>query len=428
MKKLKNHWFFCLLFSTAVGIIPTFADKDNDDKRQDRHSGRSDRSEGRGSDRSDRRGEDRPRQNRAQDRPQRSKRDANDRQSRSVQIKQQRPEQRDRNRQIQFTQPKQQERERERDQGNRPAISGQIMQKQRDQRKNDRNRSGRSFQDRSTYIQKRRNFDEGIRRDQTRSNLNREINRLPLQDRVSLRKQAELFRKDRKSKVHSADFNKRAKDIKESYSKRSANDRIESRDVSNRVKRHYSSYNHWFTPSFYQNRRHFHGHYWREDVNWWRGAPWNRVYSWLGWGGAAGTLYPIYYTEGYPVQFDSGWTDSYNDASFPQTTQGTWLPLGVFALGSTADEAANSDMFVQLAVNRNGELSGTYYNAAMDQSFPLIGFIDPETQEAYWQVPGERSAPEMATGIFNLTQDVADVELTFSNRLIQNWTLVRISQ
>lgn len=33
----------------------------------------------------------------------------------------------------------------------------------------------------------------------------------------------------------------------------------------------------------------------------------------------------------------------------------------------------------------------------------------------------------MATGLFNLTQDIVDVELIFSNRVIQNWTLVRVS-
>lgn len=464
MKHLNHILLTSLLALTVFGIPAVFADRD-DDKRgsQDKRS-----------DRSDHRSEEKPKQDRGSNQ---QRQDDQSKQFQSSQRVQQRSDQDNRSRQIQTIQPNQNransedlsrrarsvqimQQRRDRDNQDRQARSAQVpqqnfgqdnrfkqdssaqsMQLRRDQdnrfkqdlpsqvrqQRFDQNRS--SFgQDRSSLIQKRRDFDERIKQDQRRNDLTREINRLPSQDRDSLRKQAELFRRERGVKERSPDYDKRAKEIRDSYTKRRVNDKRESNEVSGSVRTHYSNYNKWFTPSFYNNRRHFHGHYWRDDVNWWWGAPWNRVYSWLGWAGAAGIVYPIYYSDGYPVQFDSGWTDYYSDNSYPQMIQGSWLPLGVYALGPTVNEAANSDMFVQLAVNRSGEISGTYYNAATDQSYPVIGFVDRDTQEAYWQIPGENFAPEMATGMFNLTQDVAEVELTFSNRVIQNWALVRISE
>lgn len=388
MNNFKYSSFLCLLTSISIGTVPAFADRNDEGKnRQDRRS-----------ERTEQHGNEKPKQNQAQVMPQRHDSNERERQIRQPQITQQRQDQGNRSRQ-------------ERSPGN-------IQQ---------RRGKGPSGQDRSALIQKRQEFGQRIRSDQKRSE-QMGINRFPQQDRETLRRQAEVFRKERSGKERSADFNKRAKEIKESYSKRSGNDRKESEKISMYAQKRYLAYKNWFTPSFYRNRHHLHGHYWRNDVNWWRGAPWNRVYTWLGWGAAGGLLYPIYYDNGYPVQFDSGWTDYYNNPSYPEETQGSWLPLGVFALSPNVAQPENPDMFMQLAVNRDGEISGTFYNAATDRSFPLVGYVDKDTQEAYWQVTGENFAPEMAAGLFNLTQDVADVELTFTNREIQNWTLIRVSQ
>lgn len=287
----------------------------------------------------------------------------------------------------------------------------------------------RQFNQPGSSIQKRQEFEQRMRNERQRSETTKEFRQLPPQDMDAFRNRISQSRQNRIPPERSPDFMKKANDFKNSYTKRSIDDKRESRTISDDVRNRFSDYGNWFTPNFYNNRHHYHGRYWRNGVDWWRGAPWNRVHTWLGWGSGASILYPIYYYNGYPIQYDSGWNDAYNDPSYPQFIEGDWLPLGVFTLAPSIQGAANSTMFIQLAVDRNGEISGTFYNSSTDISFPLVGFIDKQTQEAFWEISGENTfAPEMATGIFNLTQDVADVEMTFPTGVVQNWILVKVGR
>lgn len=106
--------------------------------------------------------------------------------------------------------------------------------------------------------------------------------------------------------------------------------------------------------------------------------------------------------------------------------QEEWMPLGVFAAGETYTEAAYSSMFVQLALNKSGQIAGTYYNTATNEVHDLDGEVNEYTQEAVWKVSDNPNSPTMITGLYNLTQDVAIVQVLFTNGRNQNWTLVRI--
>ncbi|MGZ3633111.1 MAG: hypothetical protein ACXVAJ_02115 [Parachlamydiaceae bacterium] len=178
----------------------------------------------------------------------------------------------------------------------------------------------------------------------------------------------------------------------------------------------------------YYHRHHHRPDYWRNTIDWWGWTLWNGIYSWLGWGG---NIYPYYYYEGYPIQMDAEWpgyADSLEPSYTTSSIQGDWLPLGVFILGSDISEVTSSDIFIQLAMNRNKSLSGIYYNITTDQSFPISGDVDASTQEAFWEVPGQAGAPKMAAEIYNLTQNVASVQLEFPNGVTQNWFLIRVSE
>lgn len=163
----------------------------------------------------------------------------------------------------------------------------------------------------------------------------------------------------------------------------------------------------------------------------WRAATWGSVAGWLGY-----SDYPIYYDSyGEASQLTPDvYTTQVNVQPTQTTTQaavapsGDWLPLGVFAAGRSEAQAGYSNMYVQLAINRQGDIAGTYYNAGTNKTSILEGSTDPETQEASWTIAGKEDSPVISTGIYNLTQDVVNVTVEFPSGVEQNWVLVRLSE
>jgi len=100
-----------------------------------------------------------------------------------------------------------------------------------------------------------------------------------------------------------------------------------------------------------------------------------------------------------------------------------WLPLGMFALVN--EDEGEPIMYLQLAVDQDGVIAGTYFNTLTDSTLPVYGMVDPESQRAAWSV-GEKSTTVMETGIFNLTEDEAPVLIHFGEESRQNWLLVRL--
>ena len=104
-----------------------------------------------------------------------------------------------------------------------------------------------------------------------------------------------------------------------------------------------------------------------------------------------------------------------------------WMPLGVFAL-SPADEAADDvepTQFLQLALSKQGIISGSLQNVATDTVKEIEGMVDKQTQRAAWTLAGE-TRPIMEAGIGNLTHDTAPVLVHFADGTTQQWLLVRL--
>ncbi len=88
----------------------------------------------------------------------------------------------------------------------------------------------------------------------------------------------------------------------------------------------------------------------------------------------------------------------------PETEE--WLPLGVFALSS--EDVEDSQMMVELAVNKQGVVAGTYYNQATGVSRPLKGTMDVKTQRAaIGFADGKNPEVVLETSVANLTEDEA---------------------
>ncbi|MCC9599085.1 hypothetical protein LOC67_00825 [Stieleria sp. JC731] len=101
-----------------------------------------------------------------------------------------------------------------------------------------------------------------------------------------------------------------------------------------------------------------------------------------------------------------------------------WMPLGTFAL--TADPAdVNPSRIVQLAVNRQGIVSGTLYNNDTDQLQAIQGRVDKDTQRVAMRL-GESEDVVVETGLYNLTQDEASVLVHYGSENHDEYLLVRL--
>ena len=102
------------------------------------------------------------------------------------------------------------------------------------------------------------------------------------------------------------------------------------------------------------------------------------------------------------------------------------MPLGVFAM--TADgkpTGADPTLFLQLAVSKQGVVSGTLQNTATKSVQSIQGMVDKQSQRTAWTAAG-KIRPLMETGIANLTKDYTPALIHFPDGTTQQWLLVRM--
>lgn len=128
--------------------------------------------------------------------------------------------------------------------------------------------------------------------------------------------------------------------------------------------------------------------------------------------GTGGNVYyenNIVYVDGQPA----GTTEEYAQKSTAllaaapaEVTDTEWLPLGTFAF--TREGVDDSQAMMELAVNKQGVIAGTYYNEATGASRSLKGMLDQSSQRAaIGFADGKNTDLVLETGINNLTQDEA---------------------
>ena len=206
-----------------------------------------------------------------------------------------------------------------------------------------------------------------------------------------------------------------------------------------------------FTPKWWKDHPNAARHYWDHHHHrwnyWWCWATWGAVAGWVS-GSAAGSAYgdPIYYDYGQNIYYEgdevyvggkktataqeyyqqaSTLADKAPDATTQQSED--WLPLGVFALSN--GNVPDSNMVLQLAINKQGVISGTYYNSATDIGRPIKGMVDKKSQRAAWTfADGKNTDIIMETGIYNLTQDQTEALVHFGKDKTQRWLMVRLKQ
>ncbi|MEM1224128.1 MAG: mu-protocadherin- cell-suface protein [Planctomycetota bacterium] len=182
---------------------------------------------------------------------------------------------------------------------------------------------------------------------------------------------------------------------------------------------------------------------------WWSTPTYTQCAAWFTWSAPASSWQePVYYDYGsggnvtyednrvYIAGQDVASEDEFAESAAvlasapdPESDQDAqdaeWLPLGTFALTTDADDVDPSRI-VQLAVNRDGIVSGVLYNKETDRTDALQGRVDKETQRVAIRI-GESEDIVAETGLYNLTQDEASVLVHFGTEQHDTYLLVRLS-
>jgi hypothetical protein len=191
------------------------------------------------------------------------------------------------------------------------------------------------------------------------------------------------------------------------------------------------------------------GNFWQENPGWtafavtrpFAWADWNSVGSWCGYSGEP-TSYSygedIYYSEGQVYSGDQpvATTEEYAEQAAEIATteptaapeQGDWLPLGVFAITQDGQASGTEpSLYMQLALSKQGVISGTLKNTLTGKVQPLEGMADKTSQRVAWGVV-DQERPIMETGLSNLTQDTSPALIHFADGQTQQWLMVRIPE
>jgi len=185
----------------------------------------------------------------------------------------------------------------------------------------------------------------------------------------------------------------------------------------------------WFNRNFWASRR-YRPAFYNYNYNWWNAASVGALSSWLGWQGrpyyysyADGYWGPTYYTDSYYSSND--YSDRANLIDSYQSTNQEWLSLGVFALVDTVT-SEDPKIYLQLAINKDGFIGGTFYNVSTDQSYDLEGIVQQDSQRAAWKIDSRADSPVFETGIYNLSNSEQPVRLYFPDGSVRNLLMVRL--
>ena len=107
------------------------------------------------------------------------------------------------------------------------------------------------------------------------------------------------------------------------------------------------------------------------------------------------------------------------------STDDNWLPLGVFAL--TKGDQKQSDVTIQLAVNKQGIIRGNYTDTAADKTQVVQGSVDKSTQRVAFTV-GDDKTNVIETGLYNLTKDEAPALIHAGQDKSEQVLLVRLKK
>jgi hypothetical protein len=164
-----------------------------------------------------------------------------------------------------------------------------------------------------------------------------------------------------------------------------------------------------FSIGWYE--KHPHAWHWHDKHNndVWKVATAASVIGWLGWG-APQTQYVVY----QPVPA--------NTYIFDPNASGPWMLLGVYTLLTGPSDMGSRTL--QLSINQQGFLRGTYYDMITDEVYNVRGRVDQASQYAQWSIDTNRNLI-FYTPLYQLTQSQGVVNANLPGGT-QQWQLARM--
>ncbi|MBU6293930.1 MAG: hypothetical protein KJS91_04530 [Planctomycetes bacterium] len=169
----------------------------------------------------------------------------------------------------------------------------------------------------------------------------------------------------------------------------------------------------------------------------WLGATWGRLVPFCGF-----SSFPVYYDYGTSVVYSGssvmvqgesvGTPQQYSQqasaiagtgSAAMEDPKDTWESLGVFAM--VRAEEKDPSNYIQLAVNKDGILRGSYYNSISDTNEKVKGAVDKKTQRAAWTI-GDKKQPVYEAGIMNLTREQTTALVHKGDDKVEQLLLFRI--
>jgi hypothetical protein len=157
-------------------------------------------------------------------------------------------------------------------------------------------------------------------------------------------------------------------------------------------------------------------------------AAWSALAAWVGAAAQPVAYEPAAYEE---TQAYTAETTSYEEPA-PVTEEvsveavdAEWLALGVYALAMPGQ--TESAMLLQLFVNTEGTINGTYLHVPTDNTQPVNGHVNAASQQVTFKIQSN-SRLTFECGLHNLTQDETLVTVRANNGTTQLWTMVRLPQ
>ena len=223
-------------------------------------------------------------------------------------------------------------------------------------------------------------------------------------------------------------------------------------DWGQNVRSHWNHhhYHGYFTPNWWALNNVFFP--WRHSYYWWGARPWTYWWGWPTWGGLCnwyggwGWNNPCYYDYGYggnvvyvdryvyvngqPVASAADYALSAAELAATEPSPaiadrpGEWLALGTFAI-ATSKEETDPARVVQLAVDKEGNVSGTMVNKTTNKTYPVQGHVDKETQRVAFTI-GDNKDVVLETGIYNLTQEETPVLVHQGTDRTETYVMLRV--
>lgn len=254
--------------------------------------------------------------------------------------------------------------------------------------------------------------------DKDRSQLN---DRQPIENRQQQFSNRQENRDDRQTDRHS-----QVDQTKQNISQR-------SNDIYHNVSQQWANKPEPFTSSWYSQ----HPNAWRYShphADAWAAASFGALTGWVA--GVASTPVSYSYSEsnvyvaGNEAEATSPEQQAQEAQQLSQTTTPAnadeqWLPVGVYAL--VQGDENQSQMLMQISISKSGQISGSYYNVLSDNSQPLSGSLDKETQQVAWTVAGNQKAV-FQTDLNSLTQQETPVVVRYADGAAHQMTLIRLPE